>query len=305
MKIFDAHCDTIYEISRTGSELYENSFNIDLKRMAGYGGYTQFFAAWIENEENAWENFYHMADIFDSEIEKNSSVIKKCIRCKDLTYAEKEKKIAAFLTLEGAYMIRDAADTDKLFDRGVRCIALTWNGANKLAGGVDSEQGLTRLGYEVIERMEELGMLVDVSHLNERSFWDVAKASEKPIIASHSNSYEICRHKRNLTDEQFTAVCKSGGCVGINFYSKFLAGSGKASLDHIAAHIKHFLDIGGEDHIGLGTDFDGVDSLVSGVDGVQDMKAVTDTLEAAGLSFDLIDKITYLNFERVLKAVIS
>ena len=304
MNILDAHCDTLYEISKTKSGLYENSHNIDLKRMSECGVYTQFFAAWIEKEENAWENFYSMSKIFDSEIKKNCTKVKKCLSYEDLKSAEKENKIAAFLTLEGAYMIEYPLDMDKLYNCGVRCATLTWNAANRLAGGVDSEQRLTRLGHETIERMQTLGMIVDVSHLNEASFWDVAKISKKPFIASHSNSYSICTHKRNLTDEQFTAVCNSGGCVGINFYSNFLRNDAKASLSDIVNHIKHFLDIGGEDHIGLGTDFDGVDSLVSGINGVQDMKSLIDAFEAGGLSYAVIDKITHLNFERVIKDVV-
>lgn len=305
MNIFDAHCDTLYEISKADSELYNNRFNIDFRRTSVFESYAQFFAAWIENEENAWEKFYKMADTFDSQMEKNKNIAVKCKCYKDLKRAREEKKNAAFFTLEGAYMVRETCDIDKLYDRGVRCVTLTWNGANRLAGGVDSDEGITELGYEAIARIQELGIIADVSHLNERSFWNLAEQYKKPFIASHSNAFSLCRHKRNLTDEQFRAVCISGGCAGINFYSLFLNENGEAAIEDIVKHIRHFINIGGEDHIGFGTDFDGVDSLPVGVNGVEDMPQIIKALKKAGLSDRQVEKIAYLNFERVVKEVLG
>lgn len=298
MNIFDAHCDTLYEVTFNNHKLYKNTLNIDLARMEKYGGYTQFFAAWVENRDNAAEKFIEMSDKLDTELERNN--LKKSLCYADIKSAHRLGRPAVFFTLEGAYMVEKEEDIDFLYAHGVRCIALTWNSANKLAGGVDSDEGLSDLGKACVHRMQELGIIVDVSHLNERSFWDVAKIAKKPIIASHSNAKAVCPHKRNLTDEQFLEICRSGGCVGINFYSKFLRGE-SAALDDIAEHIRHFKKLGGIDCIGFGSDFDGVDSLPDGVTDIRDMKKIVHKLEKSGFSANEIDKITHLNFERVVK----
>ena len=206
MNIFDAHCDTVYKAMLSGKNLYRNNLHIDFFRMSEYDAYTQFFAVWLENEENAMNNFIEMVDLFDNEIEKNKNVAEKCLSYHDMKRAQNTGKIAAFLTVEGAYIINSRDDADYIFKRGVRCVSLTWNGKNKLAVGADEIGGLTDFGKEITEYMQDIGIIIDVSHLNERSFWDVMKNSRKPVIASHSNSKSICNHRRNLTDEQFRAI---------------------------------------------------------------------------------------------------
>ncbi len=300
MNIFDAHCDTLYELTFGGESLKKNNLHIDLERMCQYKSYTQFFAAWLENGENALKKFNMMVKKFDEEIEKNTEKIKKCLSYADILDAKKQNKCAAFLTLEGGYIIQTVEDVDFLYNCGVRCITLTWNGENKLAGGVDSKKGLTEFGKECIKRMESLGIIVDVSHLNEKSFWDVMGMAKKPVIASHSNSKALCSHKRNLTDEQFVAICKNGGCVGINFYDEFLTDNKNTTSYDLIEHIKHFINLGGENHIGIGSDFDGVKSLCGGISGVQDTKRIVQELENLNITDRIIDKITHKNFQRIV-----
>ena len=302
--IFDTHCDTLNEINEKNCTLRKNKLNIDLERMRAYDGYTQVFAAWIENEKNAFEKFNTLAGIFDSELDKNSDIAKKCYSFNDMKAAQNEKKIAAFMSLEGAYFIKSPEDIDYIYKKGVRIATLTWNPDSALAGGVDSENGLTPLGHELIPVFEQKGIIPDVSHLNEKSFWDFSKIAKKPFIASHSCSKALCSHKRNLTDEQFLKICESGGCIGVNFYSSFLSDSEKASIDTIIEHIKHFKKIGGIDFIGLGSDFDGVDVLPDGICGVQNMRDIENALEGGGFSSEEIDKITHKNFERVVKNIL-
>lgn len=143
-------------------------------------------------------------------------------------------------------------------------------------------------------------MYIDVSHLNDRSFYDIAEISSLPIIASHSNSRSVCKHRRNLTNDMFSIIKNSGGCVGVNFYPPFLNDSGSANIDDIVRHIEHFLDLGGENHIGLGTDFDGTDGLMpTGICGCEDVYKLFDRLLQLNYSEALIEKISHKNFKRL------
>lgn len=303
--IFDTHCDTLNEINIQKCGLRKNRLHIDLHRASEYDGYAQFFAAWIENEQNALEKFNTLADIFENETDKNSDIVKKCFSFNDLQAARSENKIAAFFSLEGAYFINSAADIDYIYSKGVRCASLTWNGDSMLAGGVDTKNPLTSLGRELIPVFEQKGIILDVSHLNENSFWGLADIAKKPFIASHSCSKALCGHPRNLTDEQFLQICRVGGCVGVNFYSTFLSDDGRASIDTLAEHIKHFKKIGSIDAIGLGSDFDGVDTLPYGIAGIESMSKIKDALSSCGFTENEIDKITHLNFERVTKEILN
>lgn len=302
--IIDTHCDTLNEINEQNCLLRKNSLNIDLERASAYDGYAQFFAAWIENDVNAVEKFNTLANIFDCEIEKNNDIVQKCISYSDMTNAIKNNKIAAFLSLEGAYFVKSQKDIDYIYSRGVRCTTLTWNPDSALAGGVDSDNGITALGRELIPCFENKGILIDVSHLNEKSFWDIAEIATKPFIASHSCSKAICSHKRNLTDEQFLKICDIGGCVGVNFYSNFLSDSENASVSTIIKHIKHFRKIGSIDCIGLGSDFDGVDLLPDGIVGIESMSNIINELEKEHFTSSEIEKITFKNYERILKEIL-
>ena len=300
MNIFDAHCDTLYEVTFKGQTFRKNALNVDAERLFNLGGYTQIFAAWLENSENADFKFRKMADKLDEETEKNSDIIKKCTSYEDMCSARKEGKTAAFFSLEGAYQIEKAEDIEYIFSRGVRFINMTWNGANRLAGGVSSGSGLTELGRNALSEMERLGIIADVSHLNEKSFWDLTEAAKQPIIASHSNSKALCPHVRNLTDEQFKKIAELGGCVGINFYSDFLAEGKAADISDLVRHVNHFLDIGGEDHIGLGSDFDGVSRLPDGINGAEDMEMLANVFEKS-FGGRRAEKIMHENFERIIK----
>jgi len=303
MDFFDAHCDTLYEMTFFKKELWQNDLKLDLKRIKNYDSYTQVFAIWLENEEKAEEKFLKMVCKFDEEIEKNSQKIMKCTSFSEFKSAKSEKKCAAFLSLEGANCVKKAEDIGFVFKKGVRIIQLTWNGENLLAGGVNSDTGLSKLGKQCIFQMERLGIVADVSHLNEKSFWEVIKNYKRPIIASHSNSKSLCPHVRNLTDEQFLAICRSDGCVGINFFPDFLTTKNTCNAEDIIHHIRHFLKLGGENHIGLGSDFDGTKTLPAGILGAEDMGKIITLLERAKIRDNVIDKITHENFERIISGL--
>lgn len=303
MIIFDAHCDVLNAAYEKKRSLLKNDLHFDLIRAKKYGGYTQFFAVWLESEYNARQKFDALSDLFDKEVKEHDEYIQKCLSYKDLKTSR--NKVAAFLSLEGAYFVKSAEDIDYIYRKGVRCVSFTWNTASPIAGGIVSDIGVTALGQNLIPIFEQKGILTDVSHLNEKSFWDFAKIAKKPFIASHSCSETIAPHKRNLTDEQFLKICSSGGCVGINFYPPFLSNKGIASIDTVTEHIKYFKKIGGTEHIGFGGDFDGIDSLPRGIYGVESFEKLASGLRKSGFSSSEIDKITHLNFERVIKDVLS
>jgi membrane dipeptidase len=306
--IFDTHCDTLCALLDERKELEKNDGHLDLERMEEYEHYVQFFACFMDPiyTGSPVTRLLHLIDTFYTQIDKNSSRIMACTDYNDLKQARAEKKIAAFLSMEGGEPVESLAMLRNFYRLGVRCIALTWNGSNQLAAGfseTDSSKGLTSLGKEVVQEMNRLGMLVDVSHLSDRSFWDVAEVSKKPFIASHSNARAVCPHPRNLTDEQFLAVKKSGGCVGINLYPIFLTNSKKAAIDDIIRPIEHFLSLGGEDSIGIGADFDGVDCLPDKITGVQSLYLIFDRLLQLGYSQNVISKLEYQNFERIIQQI--
>ena len=279
--IFDAHCDTLYLLNDNNASIEKNSFNIDRERMRKYKAYTQIFACFIDPvyKNCAMERFIELSDTFYSQ------------------------NINGILSIEGGEMITSLKALRTLKRLGVRIAALTWNYSNHIASGVlesDKNRGFTEFGKQVIDEMNRINMLIDVSHLNDKSFYDAAELSKMPIAATHSNSRTVCNHPRNLTDEQFKAIIKSGGCVGMNFYNLFLNDSPKASIDDIIKHIEHFMSLGGEDNIGMGSDFDGVgNNLPEGIKGCEDMYKIFDRLLALNYTDEQIEKISHKNFERI------
>ena len=291
MIFFDAHADTPTRLLDENKSLFKNDLHIDLNRLIK-NECMQVFATFIspEYKNNAMERVNSVVANFLKEAEKNEFAI--CKTHKDIEIA---KGPCGILSLEGGEPIENLEDIEYLKSLGILMIAPTWNYKNQLGCGVleKEDTGLTDFGKKAIKKMNELGILIDVSHLSEKSFWDVCKISQKPICASHSNSKTIKDNLRNLTDEQFIKIRDMKGCVGINFYPPFLGDNIECIIDHI----NHFLSLGGEDNIGMGSDFDGVDSLPKGMEGYQDMEKVMKMLP---YSTDIREKIAYKNFKRVI-----
>jgi len=294
MKIFDAHADTASRLLDENKSLFENDLHIDLKRLSKNES-IQVFACFIDPlyKDTARARFDAVIDNFCKEAKKNEITI--CKNYGDI--ADEKGSVRAILSLEGGEPIDTLADLDYLKNRGILMIAPTWNFKNKIACGVleKEDTGLTDFGKKAIRRMNELGILIDVSHLSEKSFWDVAEISTKPICASHSDSRTVKDNPRNLTDRQFCRIRDMNGCVGINFYPPFLGDDIGCVIDHI----DKFLSLGGENNIGIGSDFDGVDCLPKGVSGCQDVEKIIKMLPYPE---KIRKKIAYENFLRVLKA---
>ncbi len=311
MFILDAHCDTIPSLMRNGEGLKKNSCHIDIERLKAYDNYVQFFAAFISPEQAKMGALNRALSIIDRlyrEIEINENDIMLCRNYNEIINAIESGKIGAVLTIEGGEALEGSLPTLRmLYELGVRGITLTWNFRNQIADGVAdgiSGGGLTPFGRNVIGEMNRLGMLVDVSHISEKGFWDVIDISTSPIIASHSNAKKLCGHSRNLSDEQLLALKKAGGVTGLNLYPIFLNNEGKATMKDALLHIEHIVGLTGEDTLGLGSDFDGIECTPEGLEGVQCYSVLLNELLKLNYSDVLVKKIAGENFLRVIKAVL-
>jgi membrane dipeptidase len=217
-------------------------------------------------------------------------------------------RLAAVLAIEGGHAIENDLDVLREFHaRGVRTMTLTWNNSNEWADGCGDEGrhgGLTARGREVVAAMEALGMVVDISHVAPGTFADVLAVARRPPIASHSCARALRDHQRNLTDDQLRALAAAGGVACVNFYPVFLVNAGDASLRDVLDHVERFLAVAGEDHVGLGTDYDGIGITPTDLPDVASLPRVTTGLLERGHSERSIEKLLGANLLRVFEAVL-
>ena len=309
MDLFDGHCDTMMRCYRYGYGIRENWGNQDLRRTSAFGRYGQFFALFgeevVENRVQLGEVLEAEYEIFRREMDKNQDLITFCRTGREAQEAFRQGKMAAFLSIEGADMIGcTLGGLERAWQMGVRAINLTWNHANVLCGTTEEEpeRGLSEQGKAFARRMQELGMLVDVSHMSDAAFWDVAELAAKPFVATHSNSRALCDHVRNLTDEMFLAIKASGGTAGINMYRTFLGEP--TTVDTVVAHMEHFLALGGEETVAMGGDLDGCyDEMPDGITGVEHIEKIYNRLLQRNYSESLVHAIFFDNFMRVVNEV--
>lgn len=311
MIILDAHCDTLSKILDLQADLYENTGHVDIARIKKYDGFVQFFASFVDpayGQAYAMRRALKIIDEAYRQFEKHKDVIMLCCNYKDIKSALNTGKVAAILSLEGGDALQGELSSLRILYRlGIRSVTLTWNYRNEIADGVldaSSGGGLTSFGKNVVKEMNALGMLVDVSHISERGFWDVLELSTAPVIASHSNARSVCDSPRNLTDNQMKGLFSKGGVMGLNLYPAFLNQSNKASVKDIIKHIEHICSLGGYDNIGLGCDFDGIESTPQDIKGVEDIGLIFDELLKLNYSEDFIRKLAGENFLRVIKQVL-
>lgn len=285
MKYFDMHCDTIAECHDKQVGLAHNNLHWSLERAGAYHPAVQVFAAFIHDKfrgSAAAQRFDELYGTFLTQMKENAGAITFCRTGQELQAVIDGGKTAAILSIEGAAALAGKMENlQKAYDRGVRIITLTWNGRCEVGDGVGvtgpDAGGLTPFGIDVVKRMGQLGMVVDVSHLSEAGFWDVASHAARPFIASHSNAKTVCAHRRNLTDRQFSEIIRRGGLVGINLYHNFLADDGNASMKDILNHVEYFLSRGGENVLAMGGDLDG-STLPAGFTGVEDYARIYEEL---------------------------
>lgn len=309
--VFDLHCDTalalLGESMRQCGDLRANNLHIDLNRAGELPGYAQCFACFTSPEQqlpagiSVEQVFEHEMITVLREIEKNSDVIRLAYCAEDVEKNRSAGYMSAILTIEGpAGFGYDAGLLPDLYKVGFRISTLGWNEDNPLTGSHKTGGGLTSLGCEYVKEAQRLGMLIDVSHISDKSFWDIMDITDAPIIASHSNSRNVCNVSRNLTDEMFCKICSTGGVAGINLYADFLGQT--PTLDTVCDHIFHWLDLDPSGkHVCLGGDLDGCGRLPAGFSGVQDYPMLAEQLCKRGLDQNTVYDIFWNNALGVMK----
>lgn len=311
--VIDGHCDSIIDYSQGKRCLTtpKEGGHWDLQRAKEGKVALQFMAAFIESEYKPERGtlrgleLIHAAHRFFRENSEDVFLIRKK---EDIDRFPVANKIGCLLSVEGGEILGNSLFLlDVIYELGVRALGLTWNQRNAIGDGVgeNTDSCLTEFGENVIRRMNELGMIIDVSHLNKAGFWHVLKLSSQPIIASHSCAYALCPHPRNLNDEQLKALAQNGGVVGVNFYPSFLTKGSEADLSDVISHIRHIVKVAGIDTVGLGSDFDGIDNTPKGLEGADRFKAIVEALQLSGFKDEEIEKIMYKNFRRLLFNVLK
>ena len=302
--VFDLHCDTALRLISEGEKvlsLRDNKIHIDLNRAKALPGYAQCFAMFTTPAFRNWYQvsplvaFERMMGELLSQMEANSDVICQAYSAEDVRRNYEQGKLSGILTIEGpAGFDFDPALLPDLYNVGFRMSTLGWNEQNILTGSHVTGGGLTDLGKEYVRQAQKVGMIVDVSHISDEGFWDIMKITEKPIVASHSNSRAVCNHSRNLTDDMFRAICQTGGVAGFNQCAPFVGE--KPNLDTVCDHILHFLELDPEgSHIALGGDLDGCDVLPEGFSGIESYPAMALRLLDRGVGEEIVRKIYWEN----------
>jgi len=309
--VVDAHCDTLMDLAagRRRLGVRASTGHADLPRLREGGVNVQFFAHYIEPEykpDRALRRFLELYDVFMAEAAANADQIAVVTSWPELEAALAAGRLAAIISIEGGEALGGSLEVLRAFARlGVRAVGLTWNERNDIADGVGAAHtpgGLTHFGRQVVAEMNRLGLLIDVSHLAEPGFWDVLEVSSRPVIASHSNARAVCDHVRNLTDDQIRALAANGGVMGLNFCPPFVHPD-RADVDRLVDHALHVLDLVGPDHLGLGSDFDGIYDTPVGLEDATRFPRLTEALLRRGVDEDTVRKILGGNFLRVLREV--
>ncbi|MDA8233258.1 MAG: dipeptidase [Clostridia bacterium] len=311
--VVDAHCDTLLDIAygKRNFNYHSEIGHLDLPRMRIGGIKVQFMAAFIESEykpERSLKRALQLLDFAHGEIAANPNELTLVTSPQDLIRLQQEHRIGIVLSIEGGEALAEDLGVLRCLHRlGVRSIGLTWNQRNSLADGVGEGPkagGLSGLGRQVVKEMNKLGMLIDVSHLAEKGFWDVLEESSQPVIASHSNCQAICPHPRNLTDNQIKALAQKGGVMGMNFAPAFIHIE-DADLEKLLNHVDHITQLVGPQHVGLGSDFDGIEETPKGLEDVTKLPALTLGLVRRGYSEEDIAAMLGGNFYRVMMEVFN
>ena len=301
---FDAHCDTALPVWQQGKSLYENDLHLDLKRLSAYRPCAQVFAVCVDHGPDMVRETEAVVRNFLRKIEKCPETVRLCRSAFDIAAAEAAGQIAALLSVEGADRLGASIEgLQRFYDLGVRIVHITWNDENPLCGtALGSGSGLTEKGRDFVRAAQELGVVLDMSHISERGFWDVLEIAEKPVLAGHSNSLALCPFPRNLTDGQFTALVRSGGVAGLNFCTDFLGLT--RDVDAIVAHAEHWLSLGGEKAVCLGTDFDGIPELPGGICGAESMGELYEAMLRRNFPEDTVRDIFWNNLKNFFGRVL-
>ncbi len=322
MNYIDMHCDTLSKaLVQKKQTVYElGGAMVDVKRLREAGVFAQFFAMFLpQRDEPEWFGLEEMPpqealmrkmyEVYQNTMEQYRDIVAPARSYAQYRRNREQGKISAFLTIENGDVAGGRMENLKKFhDMGVGLITLTWNDANCFGvphskERAQMEQGLTDFGKEAVTYMNELGIIVDVSHLSDGGFYDVAEISDRPFVASHSNCRALSPATRNLTDDMIRLLAEKGGVAGINLEPTFV---NKNQEDHLSRvrtlcdHIEHFRKIGGEECVGIGSDFDGIGGTFE-IEDCTCMHLLFDELHRRSYSDDFLEKVAYRNVERVIR----
>ena len=352
--IVDGHCDTPYRLIRHNVHLDEHDpeAQVDLKSLRESGITASFFAAYVPPfyaGRGAARFAYRSIDVIHAEVRRHSDILTFCNDAAGIRSAKAEGKTAIMIGVEGGHAIEDSLSILRdFYAQGVRYLTLTHVNTNNWcdsSADVAKHNGLTDFGREVVRTMNDLGMIVDISHVSDAAFYATLETTRVPIVATHSSCRALCRHPRNLTDDMLRDLAKNGGVCMINFFSAFLndtvaevvirsqkrdksesaggteempddatdwdlyvkwyntLGSPQATLDDAADHIFHAAEVAGIDHVGIGSDFDGVPALPTGLQTVSGLPLLTARLLERGMSETDVEKVLGGNFLRVFEQI--
>jgi membrane dipeptidase len=306
-KIVDLHCDTISAIYEKEEPLFTNSLHFDIKRAMQASIMIQFFALFTMPKEPsiALKEILKQVDLYYQELNRNSLYLYHVNSMADINENNGQDRIGCILHLEGGDAIgEDPALLRILYQLGLRSMGLTWNNRNQLADGIGEGEkagGLSKLGRKIVQVMDEMGILLDLSHIAEKGFFEALEYYTKPILVTHANARALCSHPRNLTDSQIKALAQNGGVIGVNQVSDFIK-EGKITIDDLLDHIMYIGDLIGIEHVALGSDFDGADDIL--LPGIEAYAGWEEYLQGRGLNQKEIQMITRDNALRVISRVI-
>lgn len=323
MEFVDMHCDSLSILLLTDAEManlhHAKATMVDFGRMKKGGQLAQFFAVFLPApgmlEQFGLQTMSDEAYIQTlrgyllKNVEAHPDLIQMAYNADDLLTNREQGKMSAVLTMEdGRAVDGKLVNVKRFYDMGFRAISLTWNMSNCF-GAPNSDDpdimksGLTEFGKEAVQYMQELGILVDVSHLSEGGFCDVARICSKPFIATHSNSRALCPHSRNLTDDQLRVLGNTGGVSGLNFGPEFLNRDIQckdSTAELIAKHARHMANVGGVECVGIGSDFDGIEGNLE-ISDCSKVCLLEDAFKKEGFTSSEIEKIFYQNIIRVMR----
>lgn len=303
MFVVDTHCDTLWKYAMQGAEKSAPCVTPETLKKGGVT--VQVCALFAGSDGPQGKNDHAPQNVAAAELAALPKLTGAGVRQVDSPFEANEGETCLMLSIEGAEVFGDSLERlRELRRRGVRLCALTWNHENLLAYPhcAQGHRGLKPFGWECVREMEALGVAVDVSHLGEGGFWDLVFHAAKPPMASHSCCRTLCEKTRNLTDDQIRALIECGGWIGVNFYTAFINGSARCTLDELCDHFVHIAELGGVKHMGFGSDFDGIETAPQGLESPADLPRLMEMLRLRGFSADEVEGIAGRNFLEYFRA---
>lgn len=308
--MIDLHCDTIMQLldHPDSGDLYRNTWKIDIEKLQKAHSKVQDFALFVNlgKTNDPYGRYEEMRNLCTTQIHLYGEHIQHVLSYQDVEYVYESGKIGALMSIEEGGVL--GGDLDKLkqaYKDGVRLITLTWNYPNGLGEPHCGEQHkkLTPKGIEFVEAMQDLGIIVDCSHLNDAGTEQLGDILDAPFVASHSNAREVTAHTRNLPDNLIKLIANKGGVIGLNFAQSFLGTSPVSRIEDIVKHGLYLINKGGEDVVALGTDFDGIKPNTE-IKDASEMYRLYDAFKEAGLSVEQCEKLFWKNADRLLKEIL-